>query len=86
MRLTLTLLKRSAWKGPYIVPFDLKQDIIKTQARAATILPAYIGKTFDVHNGKIYYKVKITEEHVGHKLGEFAPTRKKFSYKFTKNK
>jgi len=59
---------------------------IRTGARACTILPAFVGLKFAVHNGKDYLTVNITEEMVGHKLGEFAPTRKRFSYKFTKNK
>ena len=46
---------------------------IKTQARAATILPNFVGLKFQVHNGKIYHDVIITEEMVGHKLGEFSP-------------
>lgn len=59
---------------------------IKTQARSATILPNFVGLKFQVHNGKIYNDVTITEDMVGHKLGEFSPTRKKFSYKQTKNR
>ena len=46
---------------------------IKTQARGATILPNFVGLKFQVHNGKIYHDVTITEEMVGHKLGEFSP-------------
>ena len=46
---------------------------IKTQARAATILPNFVGLKFQVHNGKIYHDVTITEDMVGHKLGEFSP-------------
>ena len=46
---------------------------IKTMARAATILPNFVGLTFQVHNGKVYVDVKITEAMVGHKLGEFSP-------------
>ncbi|CAL8578632.1 mitochondrial ribosomal small subunit component [Xanthoria parietina] len=55
-------------------------------ARAATILPNFIGLKFQVHNGKVYNDVTITEDMVGHKLGEFSPTRKIFSFKQTKNK
>ena len=50
-----------------------RQPPIRTQARAATILPNFVGLKFQVHNGKIYYDVTITEDMVGHKLGEFAP-------------
>ncbi|KAI5229003.1 hypothetical protein E4T40_01886 [Aureobasidium subglaciale] len=59
---------------------------IKTQARSATILPNFVGLIFQVHNGKIYNDVRITEDMVGHKLGEFSATRKRFTYKQTKNK
>ncbi|KAI1461173.1 hypothetical protein F4805DRAFT_414980 [Annulohypoxylon moriforme] len=86
MQPTRWLLKgRSVWKGPHIVPLPVfrvtpGQDVkpIKTQARAATILPNFVGLKFQVYNGKEYYDVAITEEMVGHKLGEFAPTRKPF--------
>ncbi|CAF9903778.1 MAG: mitochondrial ribosomal small subunit component [Gomphillus americanus] len=93
MRPTLFLCKRSVWKGPNIVPLPIvrpkpgeKQVPIRTQARAATILPNFVGLKFQVHNGKIYVDVTVTENMVGHKLGEFAPTRKPFSYKASKNK
>jgi ribosomal protein S19 len=77
---------------------------IKTQARGATILPNFVGLIFQVHNGKIYNDVRITEDMVGHKLGEFSAcvkslrecwtsrwltycrTRKRFTYKHSKNK
>jgi small subunit ribosomal protein S19 len=79
-------MSRSVKKGPYI---DLKlakkielaeaagnkSTPIKTWARASTIPPSFIGFTFLVHNGKQHVKVQITEDMVGHKLGEFAPTR-----------
>ena len=76
---------RSLKKGPYV---DLKlylkverqneagtKEAIKTWARACTIIPEFVGHTFMVHNGKQHLKVYVTEEMVGHKLGEFAPTR-----------
>ena len=76
---------RSLKKGPYIDPkLALKVDRqnesgsrepIKTWARACTIPPDFIGHTFLVHNGKQHLKVNVTEDMVGHKLGEFAPTR-----------
>jgi len=72
-------------KGPFV---DLKlftkvegqneqgiKEPIKTWARACTIIPEFVGHTFMVHNGKAHVKVFVTEEMVGHKLGEFAPTR-----------
>ncbi|WFD21165.1 NAD(+) diphosphatase [Malassezia caprae] len=83
---------RSAWKGPFFVPFpNLQQALknntpIRTNARSCTILPNFVGLKFLVHNGKHHLPVTITEEMVGHKLGEFAVTRKKFSYRLTKNK
>ncbi|DAA72972.1 37S ribosomal protein S19 [Trichophyton mentagrophytes] len=91
---TRALLKRSAWKGPNIVPLPLPKTIppppgtpaIRTQARAATILPNFVGLRFAVHNGKQYQEILITEEMVGRKLGEFAPTRKRFTYQHSKNK
>ncbi|KAF6228872.1 hypothetical protein HO133_006983 [Letharia lupina] len=80
MKPTKALLARSVWKGPNIVPLPIikskpgeRTPPIKTQARAATILPNFVGLKFQVHNGKIYHDVTITEEMVGHKLGEFSP-------------
>ncbi|MCJ1334363.1 mitochondrial ribosomal small subunit component [Thelotrema lepadinum] len=82
MRPSLSLLKRSVWKGPHIVPLPIVRQKpgdpkapppIRTQARAATILPSFVGLKFQVHNGKVYYDITITEDMVGHKLGEFAP-------------
>ncbi|KIP01850.1 hypothetical protein PHLGIDRAFT_123000 [Phlebiopsis gigantea 11061_1 CR5-6] len=83
---------RSAWKGPFFVHFPqlreaLRSNIpIKTDARACTILPNFVGCRFQVHNGRHYIPVSITQDMVGHKLGEFAPTRKRFYYRQTKNK
>jgi ribosomal protein S19 len=59
---------------------------IRTTARSATILPNFVGLKFQVHNGKVYHDITVTEDMVGHKLGEFSPTRKRFQYKQTKNK
>ncbi|TVY21019.1 Mitochondrial 37S ribosomal protein S19 [Lachnellula arida] len=55
------------------VPPGQKAPPIQTQARSATILPNFVGLVFQVHNGKIYVDVEITEDMVGHKLGEFSP-------------
>jgi len=76
---------RSAKKGPYVDPklfFKVDKlnmrgakDAIKTWARRCTIVPEFVGHTFMVHNGKQHMKVFVSEEMVGHKLGEFAPTR-----------
>ncbi|KAF7846520.1 hypothetical protein BT93_L4204 [Corymbia citriodora subsp. variegata] len=95
MRPTVALLKRSVWKGPNILPIaglpsklppPPNTPMIRTQQRAATILPNFVGLKFAVHNGKLYQEVVVTEEMVGRKLGEFVPTRKRFSYKMSKNK
>lgn len=78
-------MSRSSKKGPYIDERLLKKiqsikrgdkTIIKTWARAATITPEMVGFTFGVHNGKTHVPVFIVENMVGHKLGEFSPTRK----------
>ncbi|RPH37345.1 MAG: 30S ribosomal protein S19, partial [Planctomycetota bacterium] len=78
-------MSRSLKKGPYIDPklaqkvAKLKavggHDPIKTWSRRSTISPEFVTMTFLVHNGKTFIKVYVTEEMVGHKLGEFAPTR-----------
>ncbi|KAI1765875.1 ribosomal protein S19/S15 [Hypoxylon sp. FL1150] len=86
MQPTRWLMKgRSVWKGPHIVPLPIVRPApgervrpIRTQARAATILPSFVGLKFQVYNGKDYVDVEITEQMVGHKLGEFSPTRKPF--------
>ncbi|KAH7882675.1 hypothetical protein F5I97DRAFT_1907412 [Phlebopus sp. FC_14] len=83
---------RSAWKGPYFVAFpNLKQALednvpIRTQARSCTILPNFVGIRFMVHNGRDFMPVTVTPDMVGHKLGEFAHTKKRFTYKATKNR
>ncbi|KAI0060010.1 ribosomal protein S19/S15 [Artomyces pyxidatus] len=83
---------RSAWKGPYFVSFPNIRDAlannvaIKTKARSCTILPNFVGIRFMVHNGKDYLPVTVTQDMVGHKLGEFSHTKKRFVYKVTKNK
>ncbi|KAI5451604.1 mitochondrial ribosomal small subunit component [Naganishia albida] len=89
---TAAVLRRSTWKGPYFAAFPNLADALKnntpvfTKARASSILPNFVGLRFMVHNGKDYMPVQITEEMVGHKLGEFANTRKRFSYRQTKNR
>lgn len=78
-------MSRSLKKGPYIDPRILKKikalkagerKTIKTWSRACTITPEMVGTTFAVHNGRNFVEVFVTEDTVGHKLGEFAPTRK----------
>lgn len=76
-------MSRSSKKGPYIDPRLLEKiakakqgDVVKTWARASMIAPEMIGHTIGVHNGKIHVPVLITEDMVGHRLGEFSLTRK----------
>ncbi len=79
-------MARSLKKGPFIdshlmnkvkkVNESGKKEVIKTWSRRSTIYPEFIGHTFAVHNGKEFIPVYVTEDMVGHKLGEFAPTRK----------
>ncbi|RLC37921.1 30S ribosomal protein S19 [candidate division Kazan bacterium] len=75
-------MSRSSKKGPYVDPKLLKKvqagesKTIKTWARNSSISPEMVGFTFQVHNGKQHIDVFVTENMVGHKLGEFAPTRK----------
>ena len=79
-------MSRSIKKGPYVdakvmkkvtaLKQSGKKDPITTWARACTILPEFVGITFMVHNGKHHMRVAVTEDMVGHKLGEFAPTRR----------
>ena len=76
---------RSLKKGPFIDEKLLKKvekqnaegrkEPVKTWARASTISPEFVGHTFLVHNGRVHISVYVTEDMVGHKLGEFAPTR-----------
>ena len=79
-------MTRSVWKGPFVDGYLLKKaeaargtggraQAIKTWSRRSTILPQFIGLTFQVHNGNKFIPVLVSEEMVGHKLGEFAPTR-----------
>lgn len=76
---------RSIKKGPYVQPVLLKRvqemneagekKILKTWSRSSTIFPEFVGHTFAVHDGRKHVPVYVTEDMVGHKLGEFAPTR-----------
>jgi small subunit ribosomal protein S19 len=78
-------MSRSLKKGPFVADHLMKKvealnakgdkQVIKTWSRASTILPQMIGHTIAVHNGKQHVPVYVTEQMVGHKLGEFAPTR-----------
>ena len=78
-------MARSVWKGPFVDGYLLKKadvarasgkhQIIKTWSRRSTILPQFIGLTFGVYNGKKFIPVSVNEDMIGHKFGEFAPTR-----------
>ena len=78
-------MPRSVWKGPFIDRYLLqkaeaaqdsgRRDVIKTWSRRSTILPQFIGLTFGVYNGQKFVPVLVTEDMVGHKLGEFSITR-----------
>ncbi|MBX3475305.1 MAG: 30S ribosomal protein S19 [Planctomycetes bacterium] len=78
-------MSRSLKKGPFVDPKLMKKvmkardeksrESIKTWSRASTIIPEFVNLTFLVHNGKQHIKVFVTEDMVGHKLGEFSPTR-----------
>ena len=78
-------MTRSVWKGPFGHPNKLKKidklkdnptkKPIKTWSRNSTIIPDFVGHSFMIHNGKSFIPITVSEEMVGHKLGEFAPTR-----------
>ena len=78
-------MSRSIWKGPFVDGYLLKKaevardsgrnDVIKTWSRRSTISPSFVGLTFAVHNGNKFIPIYISENMVGHKLGEFSPTR-----------
>ena len=78
-------MSRAVWKGPFVDPSLLKKveklkskansTPIKTWSRKSTIIPEFIGISFLIYNGKKFIPIKISEEMVGHKLGEFSPTR-----------
>ena len=79
-------MSRGIWKGPFVHPSLLKKvdklksgdrkKPIKTWSRNSTIIPEFVGHSFLIHNGKSFIPITISEEMVGHKLGEFSPTRK----------
>jgi len=78
-------MTRSVWKGPFVDPSLIKKveklkgqsnkPPIKTWSRKSTIIPEFVGHSFLIHNGKKFIPIRISEEMVGHKLGEFSPTR-----------
>lgn len=78
-------MARSVWKGPFVDGYLLKKadearasgkhNIIKSWSRRSTIIPQFVGLTFGVYNGKKFVPVSVNEDMIGHKFGEFAPTR-----------
>jgi small subunit ribosomal protein S19 len=78
-------MPRSVWKGPFVDGYLLAKaekaqgsggrQAIRTWSRRSTIMPQFVGLKFEVHNGKSFVPVAVNEDMVGHKLGEFAPTR-----------
>ena len=83
-------MSRSVWKGPFVDPSLLKKveklksqsnpTPIKTWSRKSTIIPEFVGVSFLIYNGKKFIPVTISEDMVGHKLGEFSPTRTFFGH------
>ena len=83
-------MARSVWKGPFVDGYLLKKaeatlasgrnTVIKIWSRRSTIMPQCVGLTFGVHNGQKFVPVLVTEHMVGHKFGEFAPTRTYFGH------
>nr|YP_009495523.1 ribosomal protein S19 [Psammoneis japonica]AWQ64253.1 ribosomal protein S19 [Psammoneis japonica] len=87
-------MTRVKWKGPYVELKSLPnsnnisnklKNTVQTITRNSEIVPSFVGITFNIHNGKTFLKLTVTEEMIGHKFGEFSPTRKKFSFKKNKN-
>ncbi len=83
-------MTRSVWKGPFVDGYILKKaeasrasgrkEVIKIWSRRSTILPQFVGLTFGVHNGRKHIPVLISEDMVGHKFGEFSPSRTYFGH------
>jgi len=88
-------MNRVKWKGPYINNKLLKKienndnktkNIIKTTSKNSMIVPKFVGITLQIYNGKTFINLKVIEEMLHHKFGEFVNTRKQFTYKKKKNK
>ena len=89
-------MTRSVWKGPFVdttlvkkaqkVADSGRKEVIKTWSRRSTILPQFVGLTFGVYNGQKFVPVNVSEHMVGHKLGEFSPTRSFRGHAGAKNK
>jgi small subunit ribosomal protein S19 len=81
-------MSRSQWKGPYFknIEFETTKDKTKIITKNSTIVPKLVGSAVKVYSGRKYVKIGITEEMIGHKIGEFTPTREKFEFKKKKKK
>ena len=87
-------MSRSVWKGPFVDSYVLKKaeksresgrnEVIKIWSRRSTILPQFVGLTFGVYNGHKHIPVLVNEDMIGHKFGEFAPTRTYFGHEADK--
>lgn len=83
-------MPRSTWKGPFVDGYLLRKaeksrasrrkEVIRTWSRRSTILPQFVGLTFGVYNGRKFVPVLVTEDMIGHKFGEFSPTRTFFGH------
>lgn len=83
-------MARSVWKGPFVEGYVLKKaqavreagrnEVIKIWSRRSLIMPQFVGLTFGVYNGQKFIPVLVTEEMIGHKFGEFAPTRNYYGH------
>ncbi len=83
-------MPRSTWKGPFVDGYLLRKaeksrasrrnEVIRTWSRRSTILPQFVGLTFGVYNGRKFVPVLVTEDMIGHKFGEFSPTRAFFGH------
>lgn len=83
-------MSRSKWKGPYIKISLVKKlkdkKRIKIYSRNSTVSPDFVGKKVSIHNGKLFLALNLKEKAIGHKLGEFVPTRVKLKHKVKKKK
>jgi len=87
-------MNRAKWKGFYIDENFLKKSIFISKkkklipiiSRKSSIVPKFVGKIFKVHSGKIFSKITVLKEMIGHKFGEFVPTRARFNFKKKKKK
>lgn len=83
-------MSRSKWKGPFVIQTLEKKEKniynVPVLPRNSEIIPVFVDKTFKIPNGRTHVELTITEDHIGHKLGEFVFTRSRFSFKKKKSK